>query len=138
MTRHRDWRRRLHEAIEARRRVPFSFAAGVDCALFVADCLQAITGEDPAADFRGRYSSDIGAMRVIRNAGFANLADLVSSRLDEIAPVRAQVGDVAFIPDESPFGGALGIVIGEQVACLHVDGIGSVPRTLMTRAFRVP
>lgn len=138
MKRLKDWRTRLHEAVEARRRVPFSFKAGVDCALFVADCINAMTGEDPAAEFRGRYSSDIGAMRVIRNAGFADLADLVSSRLDEISPVRAQVGDVAFIPDDSPFGGALGIVIGEQIACLHVDGIGSVPRTVMTRAFRVP
>lgn len=138
MNRQKNWRNRLHEVVEARRRVPFSFESGFDCAIFVADCIAAMTGEDPAADFRGRYSSDIGAMRVIRNAGFANIADLVSSRLDEIAPVRAQVGDVAFIPDESSFGGALGIVIGEQVACLHVDGIGSVPRNLMTRAFRVP
>lgn len=138
MKRLHGWRTRLHEAVEARRRVPFSFSAGVDCALFVSDCIEAMTGEDPAADFRGRYTTDIGAMRVIRNAGYANLADLVSSKLEEIAPVRAQVGDVAFIPDESPFGGALGIVIGEQVACLHIDGIGSVPRTLMTRAFRVP
>lgn len=138
MKRARDWRTRLHEAIEARRRVPFSFAAGTDCALFVADCILAMTGEDPAAEFRGRYSSDVSAMRVIRDAGFTDLTDLVSSRLDEIEPVFARVGDVAMIPDDSPFGCALGIVIGEQIAVLHVDGIGSVPRDIMTRAFRVP
>jgi hypothetical protein len=133
-----NWRTRLHEAVEARRRVPFSFAAGADCALFAADCVEAMTGTDLAALYRGRYSTEAGALRLLRGEGFASVADLAAANLDEIDPVRARVGDVAFVPDDSAFGGALGIVIGEQIACLHIDGIGSVPRTLMTRAFRVP
>lgn len=138
MKRLKDWRHRLHAAIEERRRRPFDFASGVDCALMAADCVLAMTGEDLAEPFRGRYSTEVGAMRVIRNEGFADLADLVAARLEEIDPVRACVGDVAFIPDDSCFGGALGIVIGEQVAVLHIDGIGVVDRTQMSKAFRVP
>jgi ethanolamine utilization protein EutQ (cupin superfamily) len=138
MKRLKDWRTRLHEAVEARRRVPFSFETGADCALFAADCVDAMTGEDMAAGYRGKYRSQAGAIRAIRKAGFDDLASLVGSKLDETSTVRARVGDVAFIPDESPFGGALGIVIGEQIAVMHVDGIGSVPRTAMIRAFRIP
>lgn len=138
MKRRPDWRPRLHETVEARRRVPFSFKAGVDCALFAAACVEAMTGVDLADGYRGRYTTEVGALRVIRNGGFADLADLVTSMLEEIPPARARAGDIAFVPDDSPFGGALGIVIGEQVACLAADGVGAVPRTLMTRAFRVP
>jgi len=138
MKRLRDWRTRLHEVVEARRRAPFSFQEGRDCALFVADCVHAMTGEDPAAQFRGRYTTDIGAMRVIRNAGFADLGDLVSSQLEEIAPARARVGDVAAVPVESPFGWVLGMVIGEQVIAQDIDGLATFPRSAVIRAFRVP
>lgn len=138
MKRLRDWRSRLHQAVEERRRDPFSFEEGRDCALFVADCVLAMTGEDPAAQFRGRYTTDIGAMRVIRSAGFADLGDLVSSRLDEIAPARARAGDVAAVATDSPFGVALGVFIGEQVIARDHDGLATFSRAAVTRAFRVP
>lgn len=138
MKRIKSWRSALHEAIEQHRRKAFAFDSQSDCAMFAADCVLAMTGEDLAADFRGRYSTQTGAIRALKGAGFGGLADLVASRLDDVQPIRARVGDVAFIPDESPFGGALGIVIGENIAVCHPAGIGSVPRTLMTRAFRVP
>ena len=138
MKRIKTWRGALHEAIEQHRRKAFAFDSQSDCAMFAADCVLAMTGEDLAADFRGRYSTQTGAIRVLKAEGFNSLADLVASHLEDIHPIRARVGDVAFISDDSPFGGALGIVIGENVATCHSAGIGSVPRTLMTRAFRVP
>lgn len=136
MTRIKGWRSALHEEIERHRRIPFSF--GHDCALFAADCVQAMTGQDLAAAFRGHYTTQAGALRLLSRHGFASLADLAGSMLEEIHPVRAAVGDVAFIADDSPFGGALGIVIGEQAAVMHERGVGSLPRSMMTKAFRVP
>ncbi|KAF0135809.1 MAG: hypothetical protein FD152_1211 [Xanthobacteraceae bacterium] len=138
MKRLKDWRTRLHKAVEDRRRVPFSFEAGVDCALFVSDCIEAMTGEDPAAEFRGRYTTDIGALRILRNEGHATLADAVAARLEEIHPSRAGVGDVAAVPTDSPFGWALGMFIGEQVIAQDLTGLATFSRDAAIRAFRVP
>lgn len=42
-----------------------------DCVLWVADILRAATGRDPAADFRGRYSSKEEAYGLIGPRGLA-------------------------------------------------------------------
>lgn len=138
MKRRRDWRTRLHEAIETARRRPFSWETGDDCAMFAANCVLAMTDADPAARFRGRYTTATGALRVVREAGFADLADAAASMLEEIHPSRARVGDVAMVPVDDALGWSVGIVIGEQVAVLTPAGIGSASRSLAAKAFRVP
>ena len=50
---------------------------------------------------------------------------------------QAMLGDVAEVPDESPFGHALGIVNGERLLVMREDGIGTVDLLSATRAFRV-
>ncbi|MFN6950990.1 MAG: DUF6950 family protein [Albidovulum sp.] len=138
MKRRRDWRARLHEEIERHRRVPFSWGDGSDCAMFAADCVKAMTGDDPAARFRGRYATAFGALRAVREAGFADLADAISDTFEEIHPSRARVGDVACFPSDGHFGMTVGIVIGERVAVSFENGIGSACRTEAVRAFKVP
>lgn len=137
MKRLKDWRSRLHAAVEDARRRPFSWE-GADCAMFAADCVHAMTGEDPAARFRGRYTSAFGALRAMREAGFADLADAIGASFDEIHPSRARVGDVACFPSDGPFGLTVGIVVGERVAVSFETGIGSACRSEAIRAFRVP
>lgn len=138
MKRRPDWRTRLHEAVEAARREPFSWETGNDCAMFAANCVLAMTGEDPAARYRGRYTTAHGALRVVREAGFADLADAAADLLEEIHPSQARVGDVAMVPVDDALGWSVGVVIGEQVAVLTPTGIGSASRSLATKAFRVP
>lgn len=90
-----DWSVRLQAVVV--QRLAQAFAWGVhDCALYAADCVQACTGTDPAADLRGRYSTERGAARLIRRvAGEGGLAALASARLGaEIAPALAIRGDV--------------------------------------------
>jgi hypothetical protein len=53
MKRYEDWPQRLVAAIEAARGRPFSWGA-MDCCLFAADVVLAMTGVDYAAGFRGR------------------------------------------------------------------------------------
>lgn len=67
-----------------------------DCLLFMADWVEARTGRDPAARWRGRYATQTGAVRLILRAG--GLTGLVREGLDVVgwreAPVprRGQIG----------------------------------------------
>jgi adenosyl cobinamide kinase/adenosyl cobinamide phosphate guanylyltransferase len=67
----------------------------------------------------------------MKDAGFADHLALVASLLPEIAPAFAQRGDVAAVGD------ALGVVDGEMIFVLREDGLGLVPLTAATRAFRI-
>lgn len=75
MTRFPDWEQRLDREIRAA--ASRVFAWGVfDCVLFPADCVLAMTGHDPAAEWRGRYSDEAGARRLMAEAGgLPGLAD---------------------------------------------------------------
>ena len=130
-----DWRPALHEAIEATRREPFRWGER-DCALFAADCIKAMTGHDLGFGFRGGYEDAPGAMKALRRAGFDDLPSLAASFFEEIHPVRAGVGDIAAI--EMAEGWALGVYGGPRVTVLRPDGLGSVDRSMVTKAFRVP
>ncbi|ORE89738.1 hypothetical protein [Aurantimonas sp. 22II-16-19i] len=132
-----DWPARLHAFIDQVKRSSHRYGTQ-DCLVgFAFGAVTALTGEDPAALYRGRYDTAKGALRVMREAGHANLADLVASHLPEIHVSRARLGDLAAIPDGSPFGFALGIVNGERLLVMREDGLGTTDFTAATRAFRV-
>lgn len=133
MTRLPDWRSRLNAAIEAARPRPFDEDA-FHCAFFAADMVEAMTGVDPAAPFRGL--SRLAAERVLREAG-VNLVGYVARLFAEVHPSRAALGDIAAIAGEG--GPALGIVLGAEIMVPAGDGsgLGTVPLTDALRAFRV-
>lgn len=92
MTRLPNWSVRLQAAVSARLLMPFAWGSQ-DCALFGADCVEACTGADPAADLRGRYRTELGAARVLKRLG--GLAALAAARLGpEIPPTLAVRGDI--------------------------------------------
>lgn len=132
------WLTAYHAAIEEIRRTPFSWDAHECATGLAARVVQAITGHDIAAPYRGRYNDAISAHGVVRDAGFATLADLVASILPEYGhPSEAHIGDIAAIADETPFGHALGVVNGDRIIVLTESGLGSVDRAKASRAFRV-
>lgn len=98
--------------------------------------MRAITGVDPAAAWRGTYTTLEGGLKRLRKAGFDDHVALVDSLFQEVAPAFAQVGDVAMI--DAPDGPALGIIVGETIACLTPSGMGHLPREAALRAWTVP
>lgn len=133
-----DWRARMHAAMDEIRRRPFEWGAH-DCGpSFAGRLVEAITGTDLAGPWRGRYSSRTGALQVMRNDGFDDLADLVASVLPEHEHVsRARVGDLAAVPMDTAFKSAIGVVGGERVFVLHPSGLATVNLSRCTRAFMV-
>ena len=133
-----NWRAAFSAEVERMRRLPFEWGTQ-DCGVGLAGNLTlALTGVDVAAPWRGRYSTQAGALRVLRNDGFENLGDLVASVLPEYDhPSRAMIGDVGAIEADGGFGHALCVVDFERVFVLRPDGFGTLDRSQMVRAFKV-
>jgi hypothetical protein len=132
-----DWKSRLVGYLAVAARTPFAEGRH-DCALFLAGGVEAMTGVDPAAAWRGRNTTTRGGLRMLRKASFADHIAAVAATLPEIAPAFAAVGDAAVVADpqmSDVF--ALGIVQGEMIYVLRPGGLGLMPMTSALRAFRV-
>lgn len=106
--------------------------------------VELMLGVDPAARFRGTYEGELGAIRVMREAGFDNLGDLVSSLLEEatgtdcaIHPSQARRGDLAGVPQDGAFGVSLGIVDGDRIFGPGSAGMRHLGLLTATRAWRI-
>lgn len=117
---------------------PFVWGAA-DCLLSLADIIVEARGYDPAAPFRGRYTSRIGAIRITREyGGFegALAAMAVDAGWREISPPSAKVGDIGVIQNAS---GAVGGVIRDCALWVGRKdmGIHAFPVERIARAWRV-
>lgn len=130
MRRH-DWPERLSDTIVAAAGTAFQPGAH-DCVLFVADCIEAQTGVDPAAAFRGRYTTEAEGWRLTGAKSMAGLAKIAG--LKRVAPALGRRGDVCMAKVEG----------WREPVAMVVDGAllrgasGMIaPRHLMTHAWRV-
>lgn len=130
-----DWRTRLTSYLSETAAQGFRYGSN-DCALFSAGAVRAMTGHDPAAAWRGTYTTLEGGLKRLIKAGFADHVAMVDHLFDGVAPAFAQVGDIALTL--TPEGPALGIVAGETIACLTPQGLGHLPREAAERAWTVP
>jgi hypothetical protein len=103
MKRVNDWPTQLANFLLEKRKQPFEWGSN-DCCLFAADAIIAMGGKDVAEDVRGRYKTAIGARRIMKNLGAANVVELLTQRLGK--------------PDDKITRGAIVVVEsdGEQVA----------------------
>lgn len=137
MTRLPDWRARFAAEMDRQRREPFAWG-GQDCALgLAAGAVEAITGVDAAADWRGRYKTISGARRLVKQAG-GDLGDLIGTVLPEHEHhSQARVGDIGLLAADGPLDQALCVVDASGLIVLTELGHGRRPRTDMIRAFKV-
>jgi len=99
--------------------MPFEWGSN-DCCLFAADWVHRVTGRDPAAPYRGTYSSGVGAQRIIDQAG--GILELARELGLEPKPIAlAQRGDV--IARDTGNGIGLGVCIGSTAAFVARDGL---------------
>lgn len=136
MKRRASWRPDLHRYLLSVWRKPLVWGDH-DPPLFVAGAINSMTGVDPGADYRGRYTTMLGGLRLLRRNGFKTPADLYAGMLPEVKPARAQVGDVALVQVGQDIG--LGIVQGPRIYVLRpgAAGVGTVDLLTAKRAFRV-
>lgn len=80
-----------------------------DCMLFAADWVRLMTGKDPAAAWRGRYSTKGEAETIIANAG--GMIELVGGQVEWPRANEPMPGDIAVLLQETvraPFGAICG------------------------------
>jgi hypothetical protein len=135
LDRYTDWRARLTAYVAAGALPEFAYGRH-DCALFAAGAVLAMTGQDFAAAYRGRYSTLRGGLRVLRQDGFADHVALAAAHLPACHPSQAMPGDLAVF--DSAAGRVLGVVQGQGVYVLdQVGRIVIVPMREAVGALRV-
>lgn len=121
MRRFDDWHSRLATHIAACRTQEIAYGRW-DCMLFAADAVIAMTGTDLAADFRGRYTTLRGGLRVLKRAGFADQLALIDRLVGpRTGWMDARPGDVAAVMGEDGLP-AVGIVQGAMIYVLGPVG----------------
>jgi hypothetical protein len=139
--------RLLEQFLIERRFMPFKWGEN-DCALFVADAVEAITGVDIATDFRG-YTDQPGAFQAIRVViGAAAGATVTVEHAAEYCagkygfaelelPLKAQRGDICSIEDGGRIILALVSPNGREVVTAGELGLRRFPITQIRRAWHV-
>jgi hypothetical protein len=124
------WEDALVNYIATKRHEPFEYGVN-DCCLFAAGAVIEITGEDPMSEFRGKYDSLKGSLKVIKEIGAGTLEATLDGKFPEIGIGHAQRGDLAF------FDGSVGVVMGGFAYFASDDGLERVPRALWDKCWSV-
>jgi hypothetical protein len=140
-----DWHARLGAHIKAALKRPFSWGDH-DCCTFACNGIEAMTGVDPMAELRGRYSTAIGAARALKSfagGGLDEAAEHIAGLLHspEIPVLTASRGDcvLADVDTGSGRAPALGLVSLSGRAALFAgpSGLTEIPLRNCRRAWRV-
>lgn len=93
-----------------------------DCVRVAAFVLRKM-GHRPQLGKAGSYKTGAGALRALRRAGHASLADALDALgLERIPPAAALPADIVMIPGEAPLDGALTVAVGNgRVLGFHED-----------------
>jgi hypothetical protein len=137
-----DWEARLDRVLVEGWDRPFEWGRW-DCCLFVADAILSTTGEDLAADLRGKYSSLDEARWLLRaRFGSASIERSVArlfsrAGLPGCAPGLARRGDPVVVRHERSF--QIGVIAldGSVVVNSETKGLVHIPRSLVTRAWHI-
>lgn len=131
--RQQGWERILYEFIAARERMAFDWGKH-DCCLFAADCVQAMTGIDHAAPFRGKYSTEGKAKALLKPYG-GIIGYLIAIFGDCIPVSMARRGDVVAV--ETAHGTALGICTGAVSVHAGTHGLVRISTLEAISAWRI-
>lgn len=136
LTRLPDWDRRLVRVTEKHMNLSGEWGAS-DCLLTVGDAIEAVTGTDLLAPYRGRYKTEKGAARLMRRNGCETVEDVFRAffSLPPVGRLLAQRGDVGVVMQ----GGepTAGYVTDQGFAAKGERGLVFHPVTEIVAAFKV-
>ena len=131
-----DWANRLNTYIEQHLNTPFEWGT-FDCCLFTADAIQAMTGQDFAAEFRGHYSSLRGSKHALKKYGAGDLRLTIEAKFGPMCSrLCAGRGDIALV--KTPLGDALGIVWSGKIWAAAERGLMTLPMSSCLGCWEVP
>ena len=125
-----NWEAALSDYIATKRHEPFEYGLN-DCCLFAAGAVEAITGEDPMSEFRGKYDSLKTSIKAIKEIGAGTLEATMDGKFPEVTISHAQRGDLAFFDD------SVGVVMGGFAYFVSDDGLERINRSLWNKCWGV-
>jgi hypothetical protein len=135
--------RAYHEFLLSRANTPFAWGTH-DCALFVADGIQAMTGTDIASDFRGKYSDEAGALAAIKAiCGGSTVADAAAycamkhGLTEWKRPLFSQRGDLVVLEDSGRLIAGLIHLSGRHIVAAGESGLKRISISKVMRAWHV-
>ena len=119
-----DWEARLSAYISKVASSPFEYGVH-DCALFAAGAVDAVAGFDPAAPWRGHYSTEAGGLKLVRRAGFESHVAVFRDLFPVISGMDRLAGDLVIVIEEGRE--IMGLTTGAVIYVLRTDGLGILP-----------
>ena len=144
LTRQKHWATRsLHSFLVDNANTKFQWGTW-DCALMCADGIEAMTGVDIAADFRGQYHDEASALEAIKTiTGGTTVEDAAAycsakHGLVELKhPLMAQRGDLVVLEDSGRVIAGLVHLNGRHIVVAGESGLKRIPITSVKRAWRI-
>ena len=116
----------------------------LDCSLFAANAIQAMTGVDIADDFRGKYADEASAFALIKTVtGGTTVADAAAHCASKHGltewkyPLQAQRGDLVVVQNGTNLIAGVVDLSGKYVASIGETGILRVSIRNIKRAWQV-
>lgn len=103
--------------------------------LTVCDAIVAVTGKDPGKSIRGKYSTEIGAAKLLKRRKFDTVEDALAAAFTPVNRLQAQRGDVGTIEKNGVL--AAGYVTEYGFAVKTERGLIFYPQTEIRSAFKV-
>ena len=128
-----DWQLRFEAFISDRRAKPFTWGTN-DCAVFAADCVQALTGVDVAQPSLRKHKTELQAARLLKRHG--GVVGIATAALGQPVPAtQAQVGDVVLVKAHGR--DMLAICNGDTCIAPSPQGLGMLPMSDATLCWRL-
>lgn len=105
----------------------------LDCCLFAAEVVDAMTGSQFVNALQRRYADKRSAARFLKDEG--GLESAVTAYLGEPASGRATRGDVVMF--NTPAGLCLGICVGQQIAAISSAGLLFFPGRMANKRWAI-
>lgn len=142
MQRYPDWQAQFSQFLTRRSSQPFAYGE-MDCCLFVADCVEAMTGTDLAVRFRGKYRSRKEALQLAkRETGRGSIRALIEKTikefgLREVPLPYTQRGDIVLVAQKDAY--LLGILAlnGKEILAASKTGFLRLPLSRAVCAWRI-
>lgn len=129
-----DWDFRLAEVTTKHMTLPGQWGTS-DCLITVADAIRAVLGVDLAQTIRGKYTTEIGAAKLLKRRKYQTVEDALADRFPIIGRLSALRGDVGVYERQGVLCAGYVTEYGFAVKAEH--GLEFVPQTDIKTAFRV-
>lgn len=106
-----------------------------DCGLTASDAALAVIGNDFLGAFRGSYTTELGAARIMRRKGWETMEDVLATHFDRIPRLHARRGDLVIVERTGAL--SAGYICEYGAAVKAERGLSFVPQTEIRSAWKV-